>query len=259
MLLQKALVLVGSLVYDNNILSAGTEVGTMKICGLQKLAMVDYPGKLAATVFTGGCNLRCPFCHNALLVTRVEENEVLSQDAVLAFLKSRRGLLDGVVLSGGEPLMQPGVPDFLRAVKDLGFDVKLDTNGTFPDRLAALLDAGLVDYAAMDIKNCREKYPQTVGVPGFDTAAVEESVRLLARSGVDHEFRTTFVRELHTAADVEAMGRWLQGAPRYYLQNFADSGNLIQEGWHGFTALELQGFADIARPFFKQVELRGAD
>ena len=231
----------------------------MYLCGLQKLSMVDYPGKLAATVFTGGCNLRCPFCHNALLVTRLAETPVLPEEDVLSFLQRRRGLLDGVVLSGGEPLLQPDAIDFLRKVRGMGFAVKLDTNGCFPERLAAILEAGLVDYAAMDIKNCREKYPQTVGVPGFDTAAVEESVRLLARSGVDHEFRTTFVRELHTAADVEAMGRWLQGAPRYYLQNFADSGNLIQEGWHGFTALELQGFADIARPFFKQVELRGAD
>ena len=231
----------------------------MYLCGLQKLSMVDYPGKLAATVFTGGCNLRCPFCHNALLVTRLAETPVLPEEDVLSFLQRRRGLLDGVVLSGGEPLLQPDAADFLRKVRGMGFAVKLDTNGCFPERLAAILEAGLVDYAAMDIKNCREKYPQTVGVPGFDTAAVEESVRLLARSGVDHEFRTTFVRELHTAADVEAMGRWLQGAPRYYLQNFADSGNLIQEGWHGFTALELQGFADIARPFFKQVDLRGAD
>ena len=231
----------------------------MYLCGLQKLSMVDYPGKLAATVFTGGCNLRCPFCHNALLVTRLAETPVLPEEDVLSFLQRRRGLLDGVVLSGGEPLLQPDAIDFLRKVRGMGFAVKLDTNGCFPERLAAILEAGLVDYAAMDIKNCREKYPQTVGVPGFDTAAVEESVRLLARSGVDHEFRTTFVRELHTAADVEAMGRWLQGAPRYYLQNFADSGNLIQEDWHGFTALELQGFADIARPFFKQVELRGAD
>ena len=231
----------------------------MYLCGLQKLSMVDYPDKLAATVFAGGCDLRCPFCHNALLVTRLAESPTLPEAEVLEFLSRRKRLLDGVVLSGGEPLLQPDAADFLRKVRGMGFAVKLDTNGCFPERLAAILEAGLVDYAAMDIKNCREKYPQTVGVPGFDTAAVEESVRLLARSGVDHEFRTTFVRELHTAADVEAMGRWLQGAPRYYLQNFADSGNLIQEGWHGFTALELQGFADIARPFFKQVELRGAD
>lgn len=231
----------------------------MYLCGLQKLSMVDYPGKLAATVFTGGCNLRCPFCHNALLVTRLNETPELPEAEVLAFLERRRGLLDGVVLSGGEPLLQPDAADFLRKVRDMGFAVKLDTNGCFPDRLAAILEAGLADYVAMDIKNSREKYPQTVGIPGFDTAPVEESVRLLAKSGVDHEFRTTFVRELHTAADVEAMGQWLRGAPRYFLQNFADSGNLIQEGWHGFTALELQGFADIARPFFSQVELRGID
>ena len=231
----------------------------MYLCGLQKLSMVDYPGKLSATVFTGGCNLRCPFCHNALLVTRLDETPELPEAEVLAFLERRRGLLDGVVLSGGEPLLQTDAADFLRKVRDMGFAVKLDTNGCFPDRLAAILEAGLVDYVAMDIKNSPEKYPRTVGIPGFDTAAVEESVRLLTRSGVDHEFRTTFVRELHTAADVEAIGRWLQGSPRYFLQNFADSGDLIQKGWHGFTVLELQAFAAAARPFFGQVELRGVD
>ena len=228
-----------SLVYDNNILSAGTEVGTMKICGLQKLAMVDYPGKLAATVFTGGCNLRCPFCHNALLVTRVEENEVLSQDAVLAFLKSRRGLLDGVVLSGGEPLMQPGVPDFLRAVKDLGFD------------------AGLVDYAAMDIKNSPEKYPLTVGVPGFDMAPIRESAALLMEGPVPFEFRTTVVREFHTAADMEAIGQWLEGAPRYFLQQFVDSGDLVGSGLTAWPPETLRSLADAARPFFGEVAIRG--
>ena len=231
----------------------------MYLCGLQKLSMVDYPGKLAATVFTGGCNLRCPFCHNALLVTRLNETPELPEAEVLSFLERRRGLLDGVVLSGGEPLLQPDAADFLRKVRDMGFAVKLDTNGCFPDRLAAILEEGLVDYVAMDIKNSREKYPQTVGVPGFDTAAVEESVRLLAKSGVDYEFRTTLVRELHTVSDVEAIGRWLQGAPRYFLQNFTDSGNLVQEGWHGFTTLELQAFAAAARSFFGHVELRGVD
>ena len=231
----------------------------MRICGFQKLSLVDYPGKLAATVFTGGCNLRCPFCHNALLVTRLDETPELPEAEVLAFLERRRGLLDGVVLSGGEPLLQTDAADFLRKVRDMGFAVKLDTNGCFPDRLAAILEAGLVDYVAMDIKNSPEKYPRTVGIPGFDTAAVEESVRLLTRSGVDHEFRTTFVRELHTAADVEAIGRWLQGSPRYFLQNFADSGDLIQGGWHGFTAQELQDFAAAAHPFFGQVDLRGVD
>lgn len=231
----------------------------MYICGLQKLAMVDYPGKIAATVFTGGCNLRCPFCHNALLVTRLNETPEISQSEVLDFLSSRKKLLDGVVLSGGEPLMQPDAADFLRAVRDMGFAVKLDTNGCYPDRLAALLEEGLVDYVAMDIKNCREKYAGTVGIPGFDTAPVEESVRLLRDSGVEYEFRTTLVRELHQPQDLVSIGRWLEGAPKYYLQNFEDSGNVIKSGLSGFTALELQDFAALAAPFFGCVSIRGTD
>ena len=231
----------------------------MYICGLQKLAMVDYPGKIAATVFTGGCNLRCPFCHNALLVTRLSETPEIPQSEVLDFLRSRKGLLDGVVLSGGEPLMQPDAADFLRSVRDLGFAVKLDTNGCYPDRLASLLEEGLVDYVAMDIKNCREKYGETVGIPNFDTAPVEESVRLLRSSGVEYEFRTTLVRELHRPQDLVSIGGWLEGSPRYYLQNFEDSGNTIKSGLSGFTALELQDFAALAAPFFGRVTVRGAD
>ena len=182
----------------------------MKICGLQKLAMVDFPDKLAATVFTGGCNLRCPFCHNALLVTRLAENpESHTEEEILAFLASRRRLLDGVVLSGGEPLLQEGVEDFLRAVRELGFAVKLDTNGCYPERLAGILEAGLVDYVAMDIKNCLPKYPMTVGLRDFDTTPIQESVALLRGSGVDFEFRTTVMRPYHTPADIEAVARWL--------------------------------------------------
>ena len=227
----------------------------MYIGGLQKLAMVDYPGKLAATVFTGGCNLRCPFCHNALLVTRLRETPALEEKAVLDFLASRRGLLDGVVLSGGEPLLQPGAADFLAKVRELGFAVKLDTNGCFPK----ILDRGLVDYVAMDIKNSPEKYPETVGIPGFDTAPVEESVRLLAGSGVDHEFRTTLVREFHTAEDLTAIGRWLPRNARYFLQAFVDSGNLIGQGYHGFAAQEMRDLAALVRPLLPRTELRGAD
>ncbi len=231
----------------------------MYICGLQKLAMVDYPGKLAATVFTGGCNLRCPFCHNALLVTRLDEAETMTEGEVLDFLARRRGLLDGVVLSGGEPLLQPDAAKFLRKVRDLGFSIKLDTNGFFPERLAAILEAGLADYVAMDVKNRLSKYPETCGVPDLDAAPVEESVRLLRSGGVDFEFRTTVVRELHTAEDIRAVGQWLAGSPRYFLQNFVDSGGLIGQGYHGFTPAELQGFADLARPFFGRVEVRGSD
>ena len=231
----------------------------MHIHGLQKLAMVDYPGKLAATVFTGGCDLRCPFCHNALLVTRLAETPEIPEEAVLDFLASRKGLLDGVVLTGGEPLLQPDAADFLRQVRDLGFAVKLDTNGCHPAALADILDQGLADYVAMDVKNSPARYAETVGVPDFDLSPVEESVRLLRQSHIDHEFRTTLVRELHTGADLDAIAAWLEGAPRYFLQNFVDSGNLIGQGYHGFSPEELRAFAERMRPHFGAVELRGVE
>ena len=231
----------------------------MRICGLQKLSMVDYPGKLAATVFTGGCNLRCPFCHNAPLVLRVAETPELPMDEVLTFLRSRKGLLDGVVLSGGEPLLQQGAADFLREVRSLGFAVKLDTNGCYPEALAAILAEGLVDYVAMDIKNRPEKYPETVGIPGFDITPIQESIRLLQSSGVDYEFRTTVVRELHTVDDIRAICGWLKGSKRWYLQQFVDSGDLVGSGCHGREPLELRAFARIAEPYFGSVEVRGID
>ena len=231
----------------------------MRISGLQKLSMVDYPGKLAATVFTGGCNLRCPFCHNAPLVLRVSETPELPPEEVLAFLRSRKGLLDGVVLSGGEPLLQTGAADFLREVKSLGFAVKLDTNGCYPEALAAILEEGIVDYVAMDIKNRPEKYAETVGVPGFDTAPVLESAQLLRSSGVDYEFRTTVVREFHTLEDIRAIGEWLKGSKRWYLQQFVDSGDLVGTGCHGREPLELRAFARMAEPYFGTVEIRGID
>lgn len=230
----------------------------MHISGLQKLAMVDFPGKLAATVFTGGCNLRCPFCHNALLVNRLAENpETHSVEEVLDFLKKRRGLLDGVVLSGGEPLMQNGAAEFLEQVRSLGFAVKLDTNGCYPEALEEILKRKLVDYVAMDIKNSREKYGVTVGIPDFDVTPIEQSVALLKNSGVDFEFRTTVVKEFHTAQDIVSIGQWLAGSPRYYLQQFVDSGDLVGTGCTAAEPLELQGFADLVRPFFGLVELRG--
>ena len=231
----------------------------MLICGLQKLSMVDYPGKLAATVFTGGCNLRCPFCHNAPLVLRVRENPELPVEEVLSFLRSRRGLLDGVVLSGGEPLLQQDAAAFLREVKALGFAVKLDTNGCYPDALAAILEEGLADYVAMDIKNRPEKYAGTVGVPGFDLSPVKESIRLLRSSGADYEFRTTIVREFHTMEDVRAIGEWLKGSKRWYLQQFVDSGDLVGRDCHGRDPLELRAFARMAEPYFGAVEVRGID
>ena len=217
------------------------------------------PGSVILSVGSFGCNLRCPFCHNALLVTRLAETPEIPEQEVLDFLASRRGLLDGVVLTGGEPLLQPDAADFLRKVRELGFAVKLDTNGCDPARLAEILNQGLVDYVAMDVKNAPARYAETVGIPGFNPAPVEESIRLLRKSTVDYEFRTTLVRELHRPEDLDAIAAWLAGAPRYYLQNFVDSGNLIGRGYHGFTAEQLQGFAERVRPFFGAVELRGID
>ena len=229
----------------------------MRILGLQKLSLVDFPGKVAATVFTGGCDLRCPFCHNAPLVLPGRGTSALDAGAVLDFLASRRGLLDGVVLSGGEPLLQPDAADFLAEVKAMGFAVKLDTNGCHSDALAGILDRRLADYVAMDIKNSLEKYPWTVGVPGFDTAPVERSARLLMEGPADYEFRTTLVRPFHEVGDMETIGRWLRGARRYYLQAFVDSGDLVGGGCVPFTPEEMEGFLQAARPFFQSAALRG--
>ncbi|WP_369282048.1 anaerobic ribonucleoside-triphosphate reductase activating protein [Oscillibacter sp. GMB15532] len=232
----------------------------MTFCGLQTLSLVDFPGKVAATVFTGGCNLRCPYCHNArLVIAPAEEQERYKEQEILAFLSSRRGLLDGVVLSGGEPLLHEGLSDFAARVKSMGFAVKLDTNGCYPQRLRALLETGSIDYVAMDIKNSLSKYPLTVGVMDFDTAPVEESAALLMDGPTDYEFRTTLVRELHTQADLLSIAQWLNGARRYFFQNFADSGELIGSGLHGFSPDEMRTFAEAVRPFCGEVSLRGVD
>lgn len=229
----------------------------MQICGLQKLSMVDYPGLLAATVFTGGCNLRCPFCHNAPLVTGLADAPTLTQEEVLDFLSTRRGLLDGVVLSGGEPLLHPEAPEFLSQVRALGFSIKVDTNGCYPEALSHILEAGLADYVAMDLKNSPARYGETVGIKNFDLAPIRESLRLLKTSGIPYELRTTVVRELHTPEEIRAMGEWAQGAPVYCLQRFVDSGNLISPGLHAPSEGEIQALAQAARPWFGQVEIRG--
>ncbi len=228
----------------------------MHIHGLQKLAMVDYPGKLAATVFTGGCNLRCPFCHNALLVTRLAETPEIPEQEVLDFLSSRRGLLDGVVLTGGEPLLQPDAADFLRKVRELGFAVKLDTNGTNPDMLEALAQEGLLDYAAMDIKNSPDRYAETCG--GVDLLGpVKQSAALLMAGAVDYEFRTTVCAPLHTPEEMAGIGRWLKGAKRYFLQPFVDSGELVGSGMKPLTKEEIEALRDSVLPDIPSTQIRG--
>ena len=180
-------------------------------------------------------------------------------DEVLAYLKKRQGLLDGVCVTGGEPTLQVDLPDFLRRLKEMGYAVKLDTNGTSPDTLRALIARGLLDYVAMDIKNCRERYGVTAGKIPFDTAPIEESVKLLMSGSVPYEFRTTTVRGIHTAADFRAIGQWIAGAERYYLQGFVDSGSLIGGGFEAFTPGEMREFLAIAREWVPSAQLRGID
>lgn len=228
----------------------------MIISGFQKLTALDYPGKIACTLFTHGCPFRCPYCHNAALVT---ENSPDSLDAgeIFAYLQKRRGVLDGVAVTGGEPLMQPGLMDFLRRVKDMGYLVKLDTNGAYPERLRECLDAGLVDYVAMDIKNSPEKYAAACGLGSVDMDAVRRSIELIMNCGVDYEFRTTVVRELHSDADFEAMGELIKGARRWYLQLFVDSGGLISSGLSAPEKEDMERWRDIAAGFVESVEIRG--
>lgn len=228
----------------------------MKILGLQKLTLLDYPGKTACTVFTAGCNLRCPFCHNAMLVTDIDESQEIEKDDVLKFLKSRRGLLDGVCITGGEPLLQRDISDFVKAIKELGFLVKLDTNGTFPDKLQELISQNLVDYVAMDIKNCKEKYAETTGIIDFDVSPIEKSIEILKNSTISYEFRTTVVKEFHAEEDIIKIGQWI-GDSDYYLQNFVDSGNLICSGLNSVSEEELHKMLNFVEPFVKNAQIRG--
>ena len=210
----------------------------MKIEALQKLTLLDYPGKMAATVFTYGCNLRCPFCHNALLVTE-ESAGGIDTEEVLSFLSKRKGMLEGVCVTGGEPLLQPDIENFLKAIKDMGFMVKLDTNGTLPKKLKDIVRKGLVDYVAMDIKNCRDKYALTSGKTCMDLTAIDESIKFLLSGEIEAEFRTTVVKNFHTEEDLLKITHWISGCDRYFLQQFVDSGNLINTSLEGYSDTEL--------------------
>ena len=228
----------------------------MKLGGLMKMTLLDFPGHIACTVFTAGCNFRCPFCHNASLVTHLDEE--IGEDDFFSFLKKRQGMLDGVCISGGEPLMQPGMADFLRKIRVLGYATKIDTNGAYPDKLRALIDEGLVDYVAMDIKNSPHKYAQTIGLSTVP-AGVEESVSLLLSGIVPYEFRTTVVDELHEPGDFAAIGKWIAGAPRYFLQKFTDSGDLIGEGLSAPSNEKLRACLAAVAPYVPSASLRGVD
>ena len=232
----------------------------MRLGGLQKLTLLDYPGLVACTVFTVGCNMRCPFCQNASLVNRIEEENLLSEEEFFSFLKKRQGILDGVCITGGEPTLQPDLNDFIARIKSMGYKVKLDTNGSFPDKVKEILDSGNVDYVAMDLKNTLERYPETVGVPGFDTSKILESIGIIRNSGVEYEFRTTVVSPLHRPEDFGELAKLIEGSPRYFLQNFVDSGDLVAgEGMKELTEEELSEALANAKGIIPQTKIRGEE
>lgn len=225
--------------------------------GFQKMTLLDFPGRVAATLFLGGCNLRCPFCHNASLVLDGKSREEYEDAEILSYLEKRRGLLDGVCVTGGEPLLRRELPDFLKKVRALGYAVKLDTNGTMPDRLEALLREGLLDYVAMDVKNALSRYGDAVGIPNFDVTPVERSIDLLLSGAVDYEFRTTVVKELHTVEDIASLAERIRGARRYFLQGFVDSGDLLCQDLSAVSKETMEKMRDAARAFVPSAEIRG--
>ena len=232
---------------------------TMNVQGLQKLTLLDYPGKVACTVFLAGCNFRCPFCHNASLVTRIDPKNDIPEQDVLKFLKKRRGMLDGVCITGGEPLLAPGLETFIREIRAMGYLVKLDTNGSSAGRLESLVEKGLVDYVAMDIKNSPAKYAQTIGLGEYDLKNVKKSIKCLMGGQIAYEFRTTVVREFHKREDFEEIGRWLCGAENYYLQSFVDSGDLICPGLRGYTLEIMEQALEIVKKYVPNAQLRGIE
>lgn len=229
----------------------------MQFSGFQKLTLLDYPEKTACTLFTAGCNFRCPFCHNAALVTHIDNSNFFTEEYVLDYLKKRRGILDGVCITGGEPLMYNELSDFITKVKELGYLVKLDTNGSYPDRLANLIDKGIIDYVAMDIKNTKEKYLLTADCDRSDLTNVEKSVEILKQNKIDYEFRTTVVKEYHTVDDVKKIAEWIKGADKYFLQNFIDSGDIIKNNLSAHTRETLDLMRLVAQDIIPKVEIRG--
>ena len=241
----------------------------MNIHGLQKMTLLDFPGKVACTVFLGGCDMRCPFCHNWELVD-ASAPAIMDENELFKFLEGRKGLLDGVAFTGGEPLLRNDLAEIIKKIRDMGFLIKLDTNGNHPDRLKEITDAGLVDYVAMDVKNSPERYGATIGLPGVDISKIKESIAYLISNGGNendgasgtaakfgYEFRTTVVRQFHDEDSFPGIAELIKGADRYYLQGFVDRETVPYAGLEGYTKEEMGVFLDIVRPYVKNAELRG--
>ena len=230
----------------------------MKLHGLQKTTLLDFPGRVACTVFLGGCDFRCPYCHNFELAAGAAQ-PIMDDEEFFSFLKKRTGLLDGVAITGGEPCLRQDLPDFIRKIRVLGFSVKLDTNGGRPALLKSMLEEGLVDYVAMDIKAAPERYALVTGIPNPPMDAVKQSVSLLMNGQTDYEFRTTVVEELHSMADFRAIGPWIQGAKRYFLQPFADRDSVPFSGLHAPSREKLHEYAACMGLYVKNTAIRGLE
>lgn len=228
----------------------------MIIHGLQKMTLVDYPGKVAAILFTGACNFRCPFCQNASLVLNPGSEPVIEDEEIFSYLKKRKGMLDGVVVTGGEPTVHGDLLDFMKRIKDLGYSVKLDTNGYRPDVLKAAVEGGYADYVAMDIKNSLSSYPETAGVPHIFTSLIQESISYLLENYIPYEFRTTVVHELHSDEDFESIGKMCAGCSNYFLQSYSDRGDIINPIFSSPTAEEMERYIKILRKTIENVSFR---
>ncbi len=229
----------------------------MKIAGIQKLTLLDFPGLMAATIFTNGCNFRCPFCHNSSLVINSSANKLVSEEDLFEFLNSRKGKLDGICITGGEPLLQEDILDFIKKIKEIGFKVKLDTNGYLFPKLKEIIETGLVDYVAMDIKNSLSKYPLTSGFNDITIENIVNSINYLKENHVDYEFRTTIVKELHTFEDIKEIASLLEGAKRYYLQQFEDTPYNITSGYSAHDPETLINYKNYLNEMGIKTEVRG--
>ena len=231
----------------------------LEIHGFQKTTLLDYPGCLASTVFFGGCNFRCPYCHNGDLVLSPGSLPLISEDTVLSHLKKRQGILDGVCITGGEPTLQPELFDFIKKIKDLGYLVKLDTNGSHPEVLKSLCHSNLIDYVAMDIKHAPSRYQEICNAPSFSMEKIAESAAFLLEGTVPYEFLTTIVRELHTLKDFEEIGAWIAGADSYFLQSYQESEQVIHPVFSSYTKKELEDIQSLLQKYISHVEIRGVD
>lgn len=229
----------------------------MDIYGLEKLSLVDYDGFVAATVFTGSCNFKCGFCHNSALVLDYKTLPPIAESEILRYLKKRKGILEGLCITGGEPTLNPDLPEFIKKVKDIGYSVKVDTNGTNPEMVKLLVKEGLADYFAVDIKNDRAHYAEIIGFKTFDTQKIEQTVEFLLSGQVGYEFRTTLIAEYHKAENIKRIGEWIKDADKYFMQKFKSGDNCIAQNLSPVSEEKAKDFAEIIRPFVKSVGLRG--